>query len=138
MDSITQAVLGAALQGTVLGRIQGRRSLLYGAALGTLPDLDVIIRYADPVSQMTYHRGFSHSLFVLSGLALGWQGGRWAFDLGTTQGYTIDNWLGGATFNGDLGQVGWSLTASRRPMSNSLLSFAGARDPWTGVRWGGV
>ncbi|MFP5425460.1 MAG: metal-dependent hydrolase [Gammaproteobacteria bacterium] len=70
MDSITQAVLGAALQGSVLGRIQGRRSLLYGAALGTLPDLDVIIRYADPVSQMTYHRGFSHSVFVLTGLAL--------------------------------------------------------------------
>ncbi|MBO9549153.1 metal-dependent hydrolase [Pseudomonas sp.] len=70
MDSITQAVLGAALQGTVLGRIQGRRSLICGAALGTVPDLDVVIRYADPVSQMTYHRGFSHSLFVLTGLAL--------------------------------------------------------------------
>ncbi|MGJ7550829.1 metal-dependent hydrolase [Pseudomonas alloputida] len=70
MDSITQAVLGAALQGTVLGRVQGRRSLIYGAALGTVPDLDVVIRYADPVSQMTYHRGFSHSLFVLTGLAL--------------------------------------------------------------------
>ncbi|MEG0247678.1 MAG: metal-dependent hydrolase, partial [Pseudomonas sp.] len=70
MDSLTQAVLGAALQGTVLGRIQGRRSLLYGAALATLPDLDVVIRYADPVSQMTYHRGFSHSIFVLTGLAL--------------------------------------------------------------------
>lgn len=54
------------------------------------------------------------------------------------QGYAINNWLGGATFNGDLGQFGWSLTASRRPMSNSLLSFAGARDPRTGVRWGGV
>ncbi|CAM3924048.1 hypothetical protein CCOS865_04269 [Pseudomonas reidholzensis] len=70
MDSLTQAVLGAALQGTVLGRLQGRRALLYGAALGTLPDLDVIIRYADPVSKMTYHRGFSHSVFVLTGLAL--------------------------------------------------------------------
>ncbi|MFB4390780.1 MULTISPECIES: metal-dependent hydrolase [unclassified Pseudomonas] len=70
MDSITQAVLGAALQGTVLGRIQGRRALLYGAALGTVPDLDVVIRYADPVSQMTYHRGFSHSIFVLTGVAL--------------------------------------------------------------------
>ncbi|MFK3776400.1 metal-dependent hydrolase [Pseudomonas sp. NPDC089406] len=70
MDSLTQAVLGAALQGTVLGRLQGRRSLLYGAALGTLPDLDVVIRYADPVSQMTYHRGFSHSVFVLTALAL--------------------------------------------------------------------
>ena len=71
-------------------------------------------------------------------LALGWQGGRWAVDLGTTQGYAVNNWLGGATLRGDLGQVGWSLTASRRPMSNSLLSFAGARDRPTGVRWGGV
>jgi len=70
VDSLTQAVLGAALQGTVLGRIQGRRSLAYGAALGTLPDLDVVIRYADPVSSMTYHRGFSHSIFVLTALAL--------------------------------------------------------------------
>ena len=71
-------------------------------------------------------------------LALGWQRSRWAFDLGTTQGYAINNWLGGATLNGDLGQIGWSLTASRRPMSNSLLSFAGARDRPTGVRWGGI
>lgn len=71
-------------------------------------------------------------------LALGWQNSRWAFDLGTTQGYAVNNWLGGATLNGDLGQLGWSLTASRRPMSNSLLSFAGARDRPTGVRWGGV
>lgn len=70
MDSLTQAVLGAAVQGTVLGRIQGRRSLLYGAALGTLPDLDVFIKYADPVSQMTFHRGFSHSVFMLTALAL--------------------------------------------------------------------
>jgi inner membrane protein len=91
LDSITQAVLGAALQGTVLGRIQGRRSLIYGAALATVPDLDVIIRYADPVSQMTYHRGFSHSIFVLTGLALvlallvNWLGRtRWP-----TQGYTL-------------------------------------------------
>jgi len=71
-------------------------------------------------------------------LAFGWQNSRWGFDLGTTQGFEINNWLGGAIVNGDLGQVGWSLAASRRPMSNSLLSFAGARDPATNVRWGGV
>ncbi|MFJ4441198.1 cellulose synthase complex outer membrane protein BcsC [Pseudomonas sp. NPDC089422] len=71
-------------------------------------------------------------------LAMGWQNSRWGFDLGTTQGYEVNNWLGGAIVNGDLGQVGWSLAASRRPMSNSLLSFAGARDPATNVRWGGV
>ena len=50
MDSITQAVLGAAVQGTVLGRIQGRRSLLYGAALGTLPDLPGTARLAAAVA----------------------------------------------------------------------------------------
>jgi inner membrane protein len=69
MDSITQAVLGGAIQGALLGKVQGRRALAYGAVLATLPDLDAFIRYADPVSSMTYHRGFSHSLFVLTGLA---------------------------------------------------------------------
>lgn len=39
--------------------------MLAGAALGTLPDLDVAIRYGDAVKNFTMHRGFSHSLFVL-------------------------------------------------------------------------
>ena len=69
MDALTQAVLGATVQGIGMGRQQGRKALVYGALLGTLPDLDVFIRYADPVSSMTYHRGFSHSVFVLAALA---------------------------------------------------------------------
>ncbi|QJQ94534.1 MULTISPECIES: metal-dependent hydrolase [Halomonadaceae] len=68
MDSLTQAVLGAAVGGAVLGRRLGRKALLIGAALGTLPDLDVLIDYGDAVANFTEHRGFSHSLFVLSGL----------------------------------------------------------------------
>ena len=70
MDSITQAVLGASIQGAMLGRWQGRKALLYGAMLGSLPDMDVVIDYGDAVAEMTYHRGFSHSLFVLSGVAI--------------------------------------------------------------------
>lgn len=69
MDSITQAVLGASVQGALLGRWQGRKALLYGAALATLPDLDVVLDYGDAIAEMTYHRGFSHSLLVLSALA---------------------------------------------------------------------
>ncbi|MGM0536273.1 MAG: metal-dependent hydrolase [Pseudomonadota bacterium] len=69
MDSITQAALGAAIGGTVLGRRLGRKAVLLGAALGTLPDLDVVIDYGDAVANVTEHRGFSHSLFVLAGLA---------------------------------------------------------------------
>ncbi|WP_148252731.1 metal-dependent hydrolase [Aidingimonas lacisalsi] len=69
MDSLTQAALGAGLGGMVLGRRLGRSSVLIGAVLGTLPDLDVVIDYGDAVADYTYHRGFSHSLFVLGGLA---------------------------------------------------------------------
>jgi len=70
MDSLTQAVLGATVYGAVMGRRQGRRALIYGAMLGTLPDLDVVISYPDPVSAMTHHRGFSHSLIVLSAFSV--------------------------------------------------------------------
>lgn len=79
MDSLTQAVLGAGIQGAMLGRFQGRKALLAGAALATLPDLDVLIDYGDPVSGMINHRGFSHSLFVLTLMAavLAWGMRRW-------------------------------------------------------------
>ena len=70
MDSLSQLVLGASVQGALLGKYQGRKAYLYGAMLGTLPDLDVLIRYGDPISNMTYHRGFSHSLFVLTATGL--------------------------------------------------------------------
>ncbi|WP_397473534.1 metal-dependent hydrolase [Pusillimonas sp.] len=69
MDSITQAALGAGICGAMLGRAHGRKAIVAGAILGTLPDLDVVIRYADPVSAMINHRGFSHSLFVLTVLS---------------------------------------------------------------------
>ncbi|PLC48376.1 cellulose biosynthesis protein BcsC [Pollutimonas subterranea] len=71
--------------------------------------------------------------------AAGWQGERLAFDLGRTpQGFAVTNWTGGVSYKGDLHSLGWTATASRRPMSNSLLSFAGTQDPRTGVTWGGV
>ncbi|WP_435949730.1 metal-dependent hydrolase [Psychrobacter sp. DM8] len=70
MDSLSQIVLGASVQGALLGNYQGRKAYLYGAMLGTLPDLDVLIRYGDPISNMTYHRGFSHSLIVLTAIGL--------------------------------------------------------------------
>ncbi|RUR31495.1 metal-dependent hydrolase [Vreelandella andesensis] len=69
MDSITQAALGAAIGGAVLGKRLGRKAVLVGALLGTLPDLDVVLDYGDAVANVTEHRGFSHSLFVLTGLA---------------------------------------------------------------------
>jgi inner membrane protein len=65
MDSVTQIVLGASLAGVCAPAGQRRKALLIGAALGTLPDLDVFIDYGGAVENYTFHRGFSHSLFVL-------------------------------------------------------------------------
>lgn len=65
LDSVSQAVLGASIAGICAPKNHRRKALALGAALGTLPDLDVLIDYGDPVSNFTYHRGFSHSLFVL-------------------------------------------------------------------------
>lgn len=64
MDSLTQIALGASVGYAVLGSKVGRKAIVWGAILGTLPDLDVFLPYAGEVEAFTYHRGFSHSLFV--------------------------------------------------------------------------
>lgn len=70
MDSVTQAALGAALGGAVMGPRLGRYALLGGAILATLPDLDVLVDYGNAVTNFTQHRGFSHSILVLLPLAI--------------------------------------------------------------------
>ncbi len=74
MDSFTQIVLGAAVSNAVLGKKMGNRSLLYGAVIGTIPDLDIIAGkfLSDPLSAIEIHRGFSHSIvfFILLSLLL--------------------------------------------------------------------
>jgi inner membrane protein len=74
MDSLSQLVLGAAVAAAIVPAKHRRKALIVGAMLGTLPDLDVLIRYSDDVRNMTYHRGFSHSLMVLPfvSIALWW------------------------------------------------------------------
>lgn len=72
-------------------------------------------------------------------VGLGWQADGFGFDLGRTPDtFPVSNWVGGINVEGDIGPAGWSLALSRRPMSNSLLSLAGAVDPRTGTVWGGV
>ena len=67
---MTQAALGACVTAACVPRGHRRKALVAGAMLGTLPDLDVFIDFGDVVRNFTYHRGFSHSLFVLPGVAL--------------------------------------------------------------------
>jgi inner membrane protein len=66
MDSLTQIALGAAVGTAVLGRRAGPRAALWGAVCGTLPDLDVLVPFGDPVRTFTFHRAESHALFWLT------------------------------------------------------------------------
>lgn len=43
MDSITQAVLGAAIGEAVLGQNIGKKGTFIGAAVATIPDLDLAL-----------------------------------------------------------------------------------------------
>ncbi len=66
MDSLTHIVLGAAIGEVTLGKKIGNKALIYGALLGTIPDLDVLITpFLNPVSSLFFHRGISHSLLFL-------------------------------------------------------------------------
>jgi len=66
VDSITQAVLGAAVGELMLGKRMGNRALVWGALFGTLPDLDALLTpFFDTASNLWWHRGPSHSLLVM-------------------------------------------------------------------------
>ena len=63
-------------------------------------------------------------------IGAGWQNDRWSADIGTSpMGFEVVNWVGGVSWNTDVKDVGLTFTASRRPISSSLLARAGARDP---------
>lgn len=70
MDSFTQIVLGIAVAHIGLGnKVSIRKTVVLGAVMGILPDLDVLLAklFRDPLTEVELHRGFSHSLifFVL-------------------------------------------------------------------------
>lgn len=96
MDSVSQLALGAAIGVAVMGKRAGvGRSALIGAFFGTLPDLDVLIDYGDPISNMTFHRGFSHAFFYLSLLSpvCAWLLCRLPGQQGNWRGWTLAIWL---------------------------------------------
>lgn len=63
MDSITQAVLGAAIGEAVAGKKLGYKAAVVGAIVATIPDLDVLfIPFLRELQKMSFHRGYSHSV----------------------------------------------------------------------------
>lgn len=93
MDSLTQAALGAVVMEATAGKKLGNKALLWGLWFGTLPDLDIVLYpLLDPVQQLGWHRGLSHSLVLMTATAplwglllarlhrgaIGWQPAAWA------------------------------------------------------------
>ncbi|ESU28469.1 integral membrane protein [Flavobacterium limnosediminis JC2902] len=75
MDSLTQIVLGIAVAEVCAGKKLQNRGFVYGAILGTIPDLDVVVgKFLNPLDAMMIHRGMSHSLLFILFLSpiLGW------------------------------------------------------------------
>jgi len=71
--------------------------------------------------------------------AIGFHGLDWGADLGISpQGFPVSNLWGGIEIEGDLLQTGWQLTLSQRPITSTLLSYAGMKDAESGKVWGGV
>jgi inner membrane protein len=77
MDSITHLFYGGAMAAAIVPARHRRAALLAGAALNTLPDLDIfpLAFFDDPVLRMTWHRSVTHSWLVLPFVA--WA--LWAF-----------------------------------------------------------
>lgn len=74
MDSLTQGLLGAATFAFVKNKEIGKKSLLIGAVVGTIPDLDVLLSpFFNDIEFLTIHRSFSHSIgfAILLSLFLG-------------------------------------------------------------------
>jgi tetratricopeptide (TPR) repeat protein len=74
------------------------------------------------------------------GLAVGYEGKNLNASVGTTPlGFQETNVVGAVSYGGALSDT-FSLKGelSRRPVTDSLLSFAGTKDPVSGQRWGAV
>ncbi len=74
------------------------------------------------------------------GLGIGAEWGRLSADVGSTPlGFTRTNIVGGVSWTQPLGdKMRLKVEGSRRPVTDSVLSYAATRDPATGQVWGAV
>ncbi|MDN0084380.1 cellulose synthase subunit BcsC-related outer membrane protein [Crenobacter sp. SG2305] len=76
-----------------------------------------------------------------SGVAVGvgYENDDWRLDVGTTPiGFPVQDVVGGVKHYGKMGELNYNVDVSRRPLTSSVLTYAGTKDPVTGQTWGGV
>ncbi|MDI9854500.1 cellulose synthase subunit BcsC-related outer membrane protein [Comamonas sp. 17RB] len=93
---------------------------------------DFLQRYAQSGWRTQSARGYN--------IGTGHDGDDFGWDLGLTGiGMPVTNVVGGLRWSLPTAtDTSWTLRLERRPVTGSLLSYAGARDPVTGQTWGGV
>jgi len=88
---------------------------------------------------IAHPRGDLHQPTTGVALGAGYRTDAWRVDLGTSPlGFPVHYLVGGVRYRFDAGPASFTVNASRRPETSSVLSYAGMRDPWTGAVWGGV
>jgi hypothetical protein len=83
---------------------------------------------------------FSAQTATGAAIALGFDWNGLSVEAGTSPlGFAVTNFLGAISWQRALSEVAnLRVTASRRSVTDSLLSYAGVADPRTGITWGGV
>ncbi|WP_176076958.1 cellulose synthase subunit BcsC-related outer membrane protein [Burkholderia dolosa] len=100
------------------------------APLGTNQPVDALIAHPP---------GSLHQSATGVAVGVGYRTDAWRFDVGTSPlGFPVQYVVGGVRYRVDAGPASFTVNASRRPETSSVLSYAGMRDPWTGAVWGGV
>lgn len=85
-------------------------------------------------------QGPIHSRASGFNVGAGFQGDRYQWDVGLIGvNMPVTNVVGGLSWDAaTTPKAQWRMSLGRRPITGSLLSYAGAKDPATGKTWGGV
>jgi Tfp pilus assembly protein PilF len=78
-----------------------------------------------------------HASGIMPGL--GYEGGHWRIDAGQLPAsFPVSYAVGGLRYQSRLRGIDWNVELARRPVTGTLIAFAGVRDPASGTVWGGV
>ena len=66
MDSLTHIALGACIGEAFAGKKLGKKAMLWGAVVQSIPDIDFIAgTWLDTSENLLAHRGFTHSVLCM-------------------------------------------------------------------------
>ena len=101
---------------------------------------DTLKRFGSGLASSTLVNNYGDQTATGVGLSVGYETNKIKLDVGTTPlGFREENLVGGAQYNGGItDKVSYSIAVARRAVTDSLLSYAGARDAGQNLDWGGV